>query len=206
MGSFTRLCVDNVKASCDHTLPSPVQFHSLQVILLIATQWPVRAPFKLLRGSPIEAPQFHSNTQSHWSSESTICFPPSGSAVRTLGMHPLSQWNQVSPVPWRLVPRPFVLVTIRPKRSSPMDRHLAPPISGSWSSGAARAVDGASLLHGPLRVDGNTETEKKLNEWTKGRGTKRQGTVSPVSAVLLREFPVPSCLLISLFPPIAGCY
>ncbi len=79
-------------------------------------------------------------------------------------------------VPWRLVPRPFVLVTIRPKRSSPMDRHLAPPISGSWSPGAARAVDGASLLHGPLRVDRNAETEKKLNGWTKGRGNKRQGT------------------------------
>jgi hypothetical protein len=58
-----------------------------------------------------------------------------------------------------------------------MDRHLAPPISGSWSPGAARAVDGASLLHGPLRVDRNAETEKKLNGWTKGRGTKHQGTV-----------------------------
>ncbi len=31
------------KVSCDHTLPSPVPFHSLQVLLL-ATQWPVRAP------------------------------------------------------------------------------------------------------------------------------------------------------------------
>jgi hypothetical protein len=59
-----------------------------------------------------------------------------------------------------------------------MDRHLAPPISGSWSPGAARAVDGASLLHGPLRVDRNAETEKKLNGWTKGRGTKRQGSLS----------------------------
>jgi hypothetical protein len=57
-----------------------------------------------------------------------------------------------------------------------MDRHLAPPKSGSWSPGAARAVDGASLLHGPLRVDRNAETEKKLNGWTKGRGTKHQGT------------------------------
>jgi hypothetical protein len=58
-----------------------------------------------------------------------------------------------------------------------MDRHLAPPISGSWSPGAARAVDGASLLRGPLRVDRNAETEKKMNGWTKGRGTKHQGTV-----------------------------
>ncbi len=79
-------------------------------------------------------------------------------------------------VPWRLVPRPFVLVTIRLMRSSPMDRHLAPPISGSWSPGAARAVDGASLLHSPLRVDRNAETEKKLNGWTKGQGTKFKGT------------------------------
>ncbi len=41
-----------------------------------------------------------------------------------------------------------------------MYRHRAPPISGSWSRGAARAVDGASLLHGPLRFDSNAETEK----------------------------------------------
>jgi hypothetical protein len=41
-----------------------------------------------------------------------------------------------------------------------MDHHQAPPISGSWSLGVARAVDGASLLHGPLRVDRNAETEK----------------------------------------------
>jgi hypothetical protein len=68
-------------------------------------------------------------------------------------------------VPWRLVPWPLVLVTIRPERSSPMDRHLAPPISGSWSPGAARAVDSALLLHGPLRVDRNAETEKN---WTGG--------------------------------------
>jgi hypothetical protein len=71
---------------------------------------------------------------------------------------------------------PLVLVTIRPQLSSPMDRHLAPPINGSWSPGAARAVDGALLLHGPLRVDRNAGTEKKLNGRTKGRGTKHQGT------------------------------
>ncbi len=68
-------------------------------------------------------------------------------------------------------------MTLRPKHSSPMDRHLAPPISGSWSPGAARAVDGASLLHGPLRVDRTAETEKKVNGWTDRGWTQRQGTV-----------------------------
>jgi hypothetical protein len=57
-----------------------------------------------------------------------------------------------------------------------MDRHRAPPISGSWSPGAARAVDGASLLHGPLRVDRTAETENKLNGWTDRAWTQRQGT------------------------------
>jgi hypothetical protein len=36
----------------------------------------------------------HSNTQSHWSSGSTVCFPSRGSAVCVPGMHPLSQWNR----------------------------------------------------------------------------------------------------------------
>jgi hypothetical protein len=67
-----------------------------------------------------------------------------------------------------------------------MDRQLAPPISGSWSPGVARAVDGASHLHGPLRVDRNAETEKKLNGWTKGWGTKRQGTVLALLALTFR--------------------
>ncbi len=79
-------------------------------------------------------------------------------------------------VPWRYVHRQNDHVTLRPKRSSPMDRHLAPPISGSWSPGAARAVDGASLLHGPLRVDRNAETEKKVNGWTDREWTERPGT------------------------------
>ncbi len=50
------------KASCDHTLASLVPFHSLLVLLLLlATQWLIRAPIKLLVGSPVEALQFHSN-------------------------------------------------------------------------------------------------------------------------------------------------
>jgi hypothetical protein len=36
----------------------------------------------------VKALQLHSNTQSHWSSRSTVCIPPSGTAVRVLGTHP----------------------------------------------------------------------------------------------------------------------
>ncbi len=79
-------------------------------------------------------------------------------------------------VPRRYVHPRSVHVTLRPKRSSPMDRHLAPPISGSWSPGAARAVDGASLLHGPLRVDRNAETKKK---WTGGRTVGGRNVKAP---------------------------
>jgi hypothetical protein len=43
----------------------------------------------------VEALQVHTNTQSHWSSGSTIRFPPRGAAVRIPGMHPHLQWNQV---------------------------------------------------------------------------------------------------------------
>ncbi len=39
------------------------------------------------------------------------------------------------------------------------------PISGPCSLGAAQAVDGAPLQHGPLRADYHAETEKK---WTGG--------------------------------------
>ncbi len=45
----------------------------------------------------------HTNTQSHWSRESTVFFPPrvaavralGGAAVRALGVHPHLQWNWV---------------------------------------------------------------------------------------------------------------
>ncbi len=69
------------------------RFHStpsLQVLLLLATQWPVRTPVKLLEWSPVEALQFHFNTQSHWSSGSTVCFPSRGSADCVPGMHKLT--------------------------------------------------------------------------------------------------------------------
>ncbi len=79
-------------------------------------------------------------------------------------------------VPWRCVHPWSVHVALQPKCSSPMDRHLALPISGSWLPGAARAVDGASLLHGPLRVDRTAEKEKKLNGWTDRGWTQHQGT------------------------------
>ncbi len=66
------------KATYDHTLTSPVPFYSLQVFVLLATQWPVRASVKFQWGSPVEPLQYHSHTQSHWSSRSTVCFPPRG--------------------------------------------------------------------------------------------------------------------------------
>ncbi len=53
----------------------------------------LKSVVQVLRG----ALQFHFNTQSHWSSGSTICFPSRGSVVRVPGMHIL-QWNWVSPV------------------------------------------------------------------------------------------------------------
>jgi hypothetical protein len=44
-------------------IPSPLPFRSLQtLLLLLATQWPVKSPVKLLRWSPVEAMQLHSNT------------------------------------------------------------------------------------------------------------------------------------------------
>ncbi len=95
-----------------------------------------------------------------------------------LQLHRMKCW-----VLWRFVHPQNDHVTLRPKRSSPMDHHQAPPISGSWSPGVARAVDSASLLHGPLRVDRNAETEKKLNGWTDRAWTQRQGTPSTVSRV-----------------------
>ncbi len=70
------------KASCDHTCLPPVSFHSSQVLFSLTTQLLVRAPVKLLGGSPVEALQFHSTTQSHpLSSGWTVCFPSRGSMV-----------------------------------------------------------------------------------------------------------------------------
>jgi hypothetical protein len=85
----------------------------------------------------------------------------SSSSLSSLAQVLYSTEYDTDQVPRRYVHPRSVHVTLRPKRSSPMDRHLAPPISGSWSPGAARAVDGALFLHGPLLVDRTTETEKK---------------------------------------------
>ncbi len=38
--------------------------------------------------------------------------------------------------------------------------------NGSWSPGAAPAVDGASLLQVSLQADNHAETEQKVNGWT----------------------------------------
>ncbi len=44
----------------------------------------------------VEALQLHSDTQSHWSSGSTVCLLPRGSAVHIQGIHPhVQQWNWV---------------------------------------------------------------------------------------------------------------
>ncbi len=43
----------------------------------------------------VEALQLHSNAQSHWSSCSIVCSPPSGRAVHVPRIHPHLQWNQV---------------------------------------------------------------------------------------------------------------
>jgi hypothetical protein len=77
-------------------------------------------------------------------------------------------------------------LTIRPPTKRPRDTstqaqfaHGPPPGSANKRfvvAGSARAVDGASLLHGPLRVDRNAETEKKVNGWTDRGWTERPGT------------------------------
>ncbi len=66
------------------------------LLLLLATQWPVKSPGQVAGGgSPVEALQLHSNTQSHWSSGSTISLPPMGAAICIPGMYPHLQWNWV---------------------------------------------------------------------------------------------------------------
>ncbi len=68
-----------------------------------------------------------------------------------------------------------------PRNTSTQAQFTPGPPPGSANkrfvvAGAARAVDGASLLHGPLRVDRTAETEKKVNGWTDCGWTQRQGT------------------------------
>jgi hypothetical protein len=56
----------------------------------------LNTPVKLLGvGSHVEALQLHSNTQSLWSSGSTVCSLPGGAAVHVPGLHSHLQWNQV---------------------------------------------------------------------------------------------------------------
>jgi hypothetical protein len=98
MGNFTILRTKDVQSQLWLHIAFFVPFHSLQVLLLLATQWPVRAPVKLLGGRPVKSLQFYYNTQSHWSSGSTICSPSRVSPVRIPEMYPLSQWNRVSTV------------------------------------------------------------------------------------------------------------
>jgi hypothetical protein len=45
-------------------------------------------------GSIVELLNFHTTTQSHWSSRTTVCFLPRGAAIRTLGVHPhFGNWD-----------------------------------------------------------------------------------------------------------------
>ncbi len=78
LGCFTWLHVNNVESRHDHTS------HAFPgSIPLLAGPPPPRntvtgqSPGQVAGGSP-EALQFHSNTQSHWSSGPTICFLPGG--------------------------------------------------------------------------------------------------------------------------------
>ncbi len=87
------------KSSCDQTLPSLVPFHSLQVLLLLTTQWPIKALVKLLGRSPVEALQFHTTSQSHWSSGSIVCFLFRGVSALHPGAAQTHNWTAwVSPV------------------------------------------------------------------------------------------------------------
>jgi hypothetical protein len=75
-----------------------------------------------------------------------------------------------------------------------MDHHQTPLIRSR--RGAARAVDGASHLHGPLRVDSNAETEKKVNGWTQRGWLQRQGTdANSVDLHYLKISGSPGCLI-----------
>jgi hypothetical protein len=77
-------------------------------------------------------------------------------------------------------------LTIRPPTKRPRDTSTQAQFTHGLPLGSAnkgvvvavggRAIDGASLLHGPLRVDRTAETENKLNGWTDRAWTQRQGT------------------------------
>jgi hypothetical protein len=80
-----------------HVLPSSIP--------LLAGPFPpcntVKSSGQIAGGSPVEALHLHSNTQSHWSSGSTVCFPPRGQRSRsrdasTLTMEPGSPVGDIS--------------------------------------------------------------------------------------------------------------
>ncbi len=78
---YPSICSQSCK-DLSYQLPSQVPFRSLQVLLLLATLWRLNPLVKLLGGgSPVKDLQLYSNTQSHRSGGSTICFPTKG-AVR----------------------------------------------------------------------------------------------------------------------------
>ncbi len=73
------------KASSDHTLPSLIPFHSLQVLPLQHSDWlePRSSCWGESPGeSPVEALQFHTTIMSHWSSGLTICPATGGNGLR----------------------------------------------------------------------------------------------------------------------------
>jgi hypothetical protein len=69
-------------------------------ILLLAGPPPLRntvtglIPWPSCWEDHVESLQLPSSTQSHWSSWSTVCFPPMGAAFCIPGMHPRLQWNR----------------------------------------------------------------------------------------------------------------
>jgi hypothetical protein len=94
LGWFTRVCTDSRRDHTSHA--SLVPFCSLQVLLLLATQWLVRALFKLLGGGEpcggyVVSLQYTVSLV-QWVK---YVLPPRGAAVCIPGMHPHLQWNWV---------------------------------------------------------------------------------------------------------------
>jgi hypothetical protein len=70
--------------------------------------------------------QLHSNKQSHWSSSSTVCFLPRGTAVRVPGMHSCLQWNQALLLAkYRYIDNPNMIQTLASPSTGSLTRLLA---------------------------------------------------------------------------------